>query len=72
MTKGLLLLSVTRVGPSIRTVLPHFESTAEVYRGMVDAAPDAMVVVDPGSGLIRLVNARAEVVFGWSRNVTVR
>jgi len=34
---------------------------------MVDAAPDALVVVD-AAGIVRLVNARAETMFGVSRD----
>lgn len=48
-------------------VSPHsFEPAPDVYRGMIDAAPDAMVVVD-SNGVIRLVNNQAEAVFGHSR-----
>lgn len=36
------------------------------FRALVDAAPDAMVIVD-GSGLIELVNAQAETLFGYRR-----
>ncbi|MEJ7795456.1 MAG: PAS domain-containing sensor histidine kinase [Nocardioides sp.] len=47
--------------------LAPFEHCPEVYRGMVDAAPDALVVVDT-AGFIRLVNARAEALFGGPRD----
>ncbi len=37
-----------------------------IFRDVLDAAPDAMVVVD-AEGRIRLVNTQAELMLGWSR-----
>jgi len=42
----------------------------ELFRGLLDSAPDAMIIVD-GNGEIVLVNTMAERMFGYSRNELV-
>ena len=45
----------------------HSEPAPEVYRGLVDVVPDAVVAVAAATGLIRWVNAQAEAMFGRPR-----
>ncbi|MER6675164.1 PAS domain S-box protein [Streptomyces sp. NPDC000983] len=41
--------------------------TEERFRGLLDAAPDAMVIVDD-AGIINLVNVQTETLFGYRRD----
>jgi len=46
------------------------EAGADLYKALVDAAPDAVVVVD-ASGVIRIVNRQAETLFGYTHDELV-
>ncbi|HEY1119381.1 MAG TPA: PAS domain S-box protein [Acidimicrobiales bacterium] len=57
------------VSVAIRDVSERKAAEAR-FRGLVDAAPDAMVIVDP-DGLIELVNSQTEAMFGYGRGELV-
>ena len=50
-----------------RTRDPAPNADASLYRTLIDLAPDAMVGVDE-DGVIVLVNAQAELLFGYGRD----
>ncbi|WP_405807720.1 PAS domain S-box protein [Streptomyces sp. NBC_00210] len=58
-TDGLL------VSAAVRDVSER-KAAEERFRGLLEAAPDAMVIVD-NAGTIRLVNAQTEALFGYQR-----
>ncbi|MFF9819101.1 PAS domain S-box protein [Streptomyces sp. NPDC014006] len=58
-TDGLL------VSAAVRDVSER-KAAEERFRGLLEAAPDAMVIVDD-TGIIRLVNAQTEALFGYGR-----
>jgi PAS domain S-box-containing protein len=68
--EGILVTAAIRDISVRRAAETHLAQMEGRYRGLLEAAPDAMVVVKPG-GEIVLLNVRAEKQFGYRRDELV-
>jgi len=66
-TEGILVTAALRDITVRKDAEKHLEQMEGRYRGLLEAAPDGMVVVNQ-SGEIVLLNARAETQFGYRRD----
>jgi PAS domain S-box-containing protein len=64
---GILVTAAIRDITTRKTAEEHLAQTEARYRGLLEAAPDAMVVVNQDGGIV-LLNIRAEEQFGYSRD----
>ncbi|MEI9937831.1 MAG: PAS domain S-box protein [Pseudomonadota bacterium] len=66
-SEGILVTAAIRDISVRRTAEVHLAQMESRYRGLLEAAPDAMVVVNP-AGEIVLLNVQAEKQFGYRRD----
>jgi PAS domain S-box-containing protein len=66
-TEGILVTAAIRDITVRRDAEKHLEQMEGRYRGLMEAAPDGMVVVNQGGDIV-LLNARAETQFGYRRD----
>lgn len=63
---GLSVIAAVRDVTGLKESEDVRRKSEQLFRGLLESAPDAMVVVD-GRGRIRVVNSRAEQLFGYTR-----
>lgn len=65
-----VFVELSRRGQLLQRKAEELAHTEQQFRAVLEAAPDAMIITDQ-NGVVELVNSRADVLFGYSRELLV-